>query len=141
MNTPNKKKYPTKEEILKCKTIPSKHDIETTKNWKKEIWNKNEKIEEKIKKIELLLKVILTRYDKNTTIKFNPKIPSACYSPKYNIIRLNNCSIITALHELGHAIYGPSELKACSWSIKLFQISFPKSFEKLKWEGHMLKQK
>jgi hypothetical protein len=138
----NKKpKYPTKNEIIDCKTTPTKYDIKTTKKWKKDIWNKNEETKEKIERIKFLLEILLKKYNKKTTIKFNPKLPTACYSKKYDIIILNNCSIISALHELGHAIYGRSELKACSWSTKLFQYSFPIAFNKLTWKGHQLVKK
>ena len=136
-----KTKYPTKDEITNCKITPTKHDIKITKIWKKTIWKMPKNTEEKIKTIKILLKLLSIDYNKNITIKFNPEIPSACYSKKYDTIILNNCSIISALHELGHAIYGKSELKACSWSTKLFQHSFPRAFNKLIWKGHQLVKK
>ena len=134
-------KYPTKKEIIDCKTIPTKHDIEITKIWKIEFWKYTTNIEEKIKTIKILLTLLSKNHNKKIEIKYNPKTPSAYYSSKYNTITLNNTSIITALHELGHAIYGNSELKTCSWSIKLFQASFPKAFNKLIWKNHMLVKK
>jgi len=51
----------------------------------------------------------------------------------------NNPSIISALHEFGHYLYGKSELKACRFSVHLFKEIFPIAYKKLKWEGHMLK--
>ena len=135
-----KKKYPTKNEIINCRTTPTKHDIKITKTWKKTIWKMPKNTEEKITTIIILLKLLSITHNKKTRIRFNPEIPSACYSKKYDTIILNNYSIISALHELGHAIYGNSELKACSWSTKLFQYSFPMAFDKLHWEGHQLKQ-
>ena len=138
-----KRKYPTKSQILKCPIIPTKKDIEIVKEWKK-AWKNKENIAE-IKRLALtiLLLELIENKDKKRLIKimFNTKTISAHYVKKYNIIVLNNTSIITALHELGHAIYGNSELKACSWSIKLFKEAFPKAFNKLEWRGHMLKQK
>ena len=140
MKTTKNQKYPTKDEIINCKTTPTKHDIEITKIWKKEMWKKHKHIKNKIEKLKILLFIIAKTHNKEIKIEFNPKIPSACYSKKYNTIILNNYSIISALHELGHAIYGKSELKACSWSIKLFRYSFPVAFDKLHWEGHQLKK-
>ena len=141
MKKQNKLKYPTKSQILKCLVVPTKYDIEVTREWKELVWNKNDKEKTKIQNIKVLLITILRHYNRETTIKFNSKIPSARYSQKNDTITLNNHSIITALHELGHAIYGDSELKACSWSIKLFKETFPIAFKKLEWEKHRLKQK
>lgn len=133
-------KYPTKNEIILCKTIPTETDKNTIKSWKTIIWKRKENIPEKIKAIKILL-IIMAENHKNITlkIKYRPQKSSACYIPKYNTIILKDCSIISALHELGHAIYGKSELKACSWSVKLFQHSFPVAFNKLHWEGHLLR--
>lgn len=133
-----KTKYPTKNEITNCKTRPTKYDIETTIIWKKHMWQKTNNTEEKIKTIKNLLQLLLQTHNMDTRIIFKSRVPSACYSKKYDTIILNNSSIISALHELGHAIYGSSELKACSWSTKLFQESFPITFKKLKWRGHLL---
>lgn len=47
-------------------------------------------------------------------------------------------SIISALHELGHHLFGSDELEACRYSIGVFKAAFPKAFEKLAWNGHML---
>ena len=64
---------------------------------------------------------------------------SSCYSPSQKMITLNGKpSIITCWHELGHHLFGPDELTACIFSISLFKIIFPKAFEKLNWNGHML---
>lgn len=134
-------KYPTKEEIINCKTIPTKYDIEITRLWKKTIWIIPKNIEEKIKAIKILLILLSINHNKKIKIEYNPKNSSACYSPKDSTIILKDYSIISALHELGHAIHGDSELKACSWSIKLFQASFPKAFKKLIWKNHMLVKK
>jgi len=131
-------KYPTKNEITSCKIMPTKTDIDITKFWKEIMWKIPKNTEEKIKTIKILLRLLANNHNKKTIIKFDPKLPSACYSKKYDTIILKDSSIISALHELGHAIYGSSELKACSWSIKLFQETFPKAFNKLIWKGHML---
>ena len=63
-----------------------------------------------------------------------------CYNPRTRTIFFdkNHASIISALHELGHHLFGPNELEACRWSIQLYAKIFPKEFSKLKWNGHML---
>lgn len=64
-----------------------------------------------------------------------------CYHPNTQTIVLGKpLSIISSLHELGHHLFGPSELKACRFSVHLFKKVFPKAFAKLIWHGHMLKQ-
>jgi hypothetical protein len=136
--TIKKTKYPTKTTIINCKIVPTKTDIKMTKIWKETIWRMSKNTEEKIKTIKILLQLLSQSHNIKTRTIFKSKVPSACYSKKYNTIILNNCSIISALHEMGHAIYGKSELKACSWSIKLFQKSFPIAFKKLTWKGHLL---
>lgn len=63
------------------------------------------------------------------------------YSPlDKTIVLAPPISIISALHELGHHLFGEEELKACRFSVWLFKACFPKSFAKLKWEGHMLRK-
>ena len=138
IETIKKTKYPTKNKIINCKVTPTKTDIKITKIWKKTIWKMPKNTEEKIKTIKILLQLLLQSHSMNTRIIFESRVPTACYSKKYDTIILNDSSIISALHELGHAIYGRSELKACSWSTKLFQESFPIAFKKLRWEGHLL---
>ena len=56
-------------------------------------------------------------------------------------IEVENPSIISTLHEIGHALLGPNELYACAWSTQYFKLCFPREYEKLKWEGHMLRKK
>lgn len=141
IETIKKTKYPTKNKIINCKVTPTKTDIKITKIWKKTIWKMPKNTEEKIKTIKILLQLLLRSHNMNTKIISKSRVPSPCYSKKYDTIILNNSSIISALHEMGHAIYGRSELKACSWSTKLFQESFQTAFRKLVWKGHMLIQK
>jgi hypothetical protein len=51
----------------------------------------------------------------------------------------NHPSLISALHEFGHYLHGESELEACQFSVWLFKEVFPRSYEKLSWDKHMLK--
>lgn len=54
------------------------------------------------------------------------------------ILDADHGSIVTALHELAHYLFGPSELDACRWSVHLFKRTFSKSFERCHFEGHLL---
>ena len=60
------------------------------------------------------------------------------YSPSRNRITLTGrLSVITYLHEFGHAL-GYGEQGACRWSINLFRRFFPRSYSRLQAEGHTL---
>lgn len=48
-------------------------------------------------------------------------------------------SVISTLHEIGHHLFGKSELEACAFSLQLFKEVFPKDFAKLHADGHMMK--
>jgi hypothetical protein len=47
-------------------------------------------------------------------------------------------SVVTALHELAHHLFGVSELKACRWSVHLFRRAFPRAYANTHFEGHLL---
>jgi hypothetical protein len=60
------------------------------------------------------------------------------YCPMTNTITLvGRLSVITFLHEWGHVLKGRSEFEACRWSLRLFEKCFPKSWARLRWEGHV----
>ena len=62
----------------------------------------------------------------------------SCFQPGANVITLTGrLSVITFLHEWGHVLKGHSEFEACRWSLRLFQRCFPRSWARLRWEGHM----
>ncbi len=132
-------KYPTKKEILSPKIDFKDETIECLKKWKP-IWiknrNKNTKI--KIETIGLLIINLTKIYEKTITIRYDPSTKSSYYNSKKETIVLNKPSILTALHEFAHHIKGPSEKKACRWSVQLFKIVFYKSYKQLNWKGHML---
>jgi len=69
--------------------------------------------------------------------KMNPS-DSSSYSPgSHTITMRGNLSIITFLHEFGHAL-GKNEKKTCRWSINLFKKVFPKQYNKLDHKQHTL---
>lgn len=139
----NQIKYPTKEEILKKDPIIAEKIFHLIKVWKREEfkgWKEktNEKKLESIKRLVCYITVL--NYAKLPNFG---KSNNDCYDPKTKTIFLNtdNPSIITALHETAHFLFGKSELTACRWSIYLFRTCFPGLFNKLTWEGHMLVKK
>ena len=66
---------------------------------------------------------------------------SSSYCPTTNTITMRGrLSVITFLHEWGHRLYGPSEYKACRWSLNLFRKVFKKSWSRLSFEGHVARR-
>lgn len=135
-------KYPTKEEILAARVKYSSEELEYLESWKNTYWRrarKHKKTEARIYALAWLLQVMASFRKQNIEVSYRPDLPSACYDQTDRTIHLNNGSIISALHELAHAFYGPSELMACAWSVQLFRKFFPKAYTRhLKWRGHML---
>lgn len=126
--------YPTKTEILAKPVRFRKETLERAKLWKQHCWPKPTK-----DNIEMLLHILNGSYSKPLIhIKWNPKLPSSYYNIPSQTIFLKDKSLLTALHELAHHLYGRSELTACRWSIWLFAKVFPKDFKKLTWKGHLL---
>lgn len=136
--------YPTKEEILEhiSKTEDLTEEKRIMEFWKETHWNKlkNRKKEIRIETIKHLIYLICNTKRIKTDIRHDKSLASAYYEKRRKRIYLNNDSIISALHELGHAIYGEKELYACAFSVALFMHTFPKAYEKLIWDGHMLKK-
>jgi hypothetical protein len=88
-------------------------------------------------------------YGANVTISFDPSIllgnetknGNGWYSPVNSHIHISGkVSVLTFLHEWGHALHGPSERLACWWSINLFRKIFPENYKRLyrRANGHLL---
>lgn len=138
-----KTNYPTAEEIEHCRFRPSKGELGVAKEWKKfckHMINKKESDERKSAIKNLCSNLLRTKRYHYIDVQFVKNIPSSCFLAGENKIWLKDTSIITALHETAHALYGPDELRACSWSTKMFQELFPEEYKELHWEGHMLKK-
>lgn len=71
-------------------------------------------------------------------INQNVSSGSSCYLfGAHAIILRGRLSVITTLHEVGHALHGRSEQMACAWSLAYFRACFPRSWRRLKFDGHM----
>jgi len=62
---------------------------------------------------------------------------SACIPAIRTIILRGRLSVITSLHEVSHLLNGPSEYVACAWSLRLFRDCFPRSWSRLRFDGHV----
>jgi len=136
-------RYPTEEEIMAGPMPTHKPAVlSLVKEWKREVWKpvKTGSPEQRFEAIKTLLsRIAVEHYQRPVEVVYSPGLLSSCYSPQLNRIALNeSLSIVTALHELAHHLFGPDEKKACRWSVHLFKKAFPKAFEKLEFRGHML---
>jgi len=140
--------YPTKEEILNRVTRRPINPMEQRliTEWKdtyyRSLWKASTE-DDKKSALEVLILLLwhstLPALDWRNNLKLEWKDqPSWSYTPATNTITGVNPSIISALHELGHAIHGESELDACVYSTSLFKTYFPKEYGRLTWKGHML---
>lgn len=134
--------YPTPEEIM---ADPPKHKpavIAFLKEWKRTAWKDARAAGTegaKYNALSILVRGIAEIYRRPVEVGINTELPSACYVPMQNKIVFNSrLSVITALHELSHHLFGTSEKKACRWSVHLFKKVFPRAFAQLEWRGHLL---
>lgn len=129
--------YPTKDFILNNPIKHKKETIQAIIAWR----NLNKNKPKKYNQIKQLIHILAKVYNKPIQVMFVTNSPSSYYDPNSETIYLVNNSIITALHEFAHHLYGSSESIACRWSIWLFTKAYPEAFQNLVWEGHMLKRK
>jgi hypothetical protein len=100
------------------------------------------KLEERCSKFQKLHSALCRIYAKNPTLIIlgdgTGDSGGSFFDPEANLIELRGrLSVITFLHEWGHVLKGRSEFEACRWSLRLFRRGFPKSWEGLRWEGHV----
>jgi hypothetical protein len=137
-------KYPTKEEILENLYTPTNTELLVIQEWKQAYYKawaaKTEK--EKHDSLEVLLNSLINAL-KAPPITYVKDEYGWRYYPEKKIIvgHIKNPSIISALHELGHHLYGSSELFACIYSVGIFKESFPSAYKNLEFKGHMLTKK
>lgn len=137
--------YPTKKEILETKPEIPSLVIDYILAWKKthlKQWKRYGNME-KISALKQLITLtnVVTMYLGINKRKVRVK-SDIVY--KYNSLtktiyqNAENPSIISALHELAHHLYGEDELTACRWSVWIFMECFPGLYKKLSWKNHLL---
>ena len=124
--------YPTKEQIINNLPKIKIEVLKTIEDWKHQDWS----INKDFKAIHRLLTKLSKIYEKPCSI--TNETDHSHYNPETQTIALKDNSIISALHEFSHHIFGRSETQACRWSISIFSKCFPIAYSKLKWNGHML---
>jgi len=133
--------YPTKEEILENPPEGINEDILILGEWKEKHYNKwKEKTTEyKHNALYELITSLCKLYDNPCCITTEEERNYYLQETRTINISKSKPSIISALHEFAHHILGESELKACSYSVWMYKIAFPKMFTKMKFDGHLLK--
>ncbi len=116
-------------------TLRAVHTFASSKPWRGSL-------QERQKKFQQLHAALCQIYGVNPTLVFlGDGIGDSGLSnfqARTNVITLiGRLSVITFLHEWGHVLKGRSEFEACRWSLQLFKRFFPKSFARLRWEGHV----
>jgi len=135
--------YPTPEEIMSAKEGFTEKTLRTVEAWKMEVWypvrdESDEHRFEAIKALLLRLAVDLEKPLRAVIWENEGKLKKGGSYAEGSITLYGAPSVITGMHELGHHLFGSGEPKACSWSVHLFRMTFPRAFEKLSWNGHML---
>lgn len=113
------------------------------KSWKKTFYNKKWSKETDEYKFTALhtLTILITQASSNKEV-ITIQGTQYAYQPHQKILMLGTTpSILSTLHECGHAIWGTKEIDACRFSVALFKTVFPKEYSQLEWDGHMLKRK
>lgn len=136
--------YPTREEIEQgiAEFPPSTIHTQILFRWKEKHYVKQWK-EKTTKERFIALTHLIHAFWRHHNIKGSViQGHTWSYNPEHKTIFTDSetPSIISTLHELGHSLYGPSELTTCVFSIGLFKECFPIEFDKLEWDGHMLKR-
>jgi len=134
--------YPTQAEIMERPPTHKPEVIAFFKQWKRSTWKEARAAGTegaRYSALTILVQGIAEIYRRPVEVGINTELASACYVPMQNKIVFNSrLSVITALHELSHHLFGTSEKKACRWSVHLFKKVFPRAFAQLEWQGHML---
>lgn len=132
--------YPTPDEIMEPRFRFKKGVIGVARAWKAKFFKgwRNQDEDVKMESLRQLLLAIDGLYPDLPRLQAVVKGQHSKYYPEIRTIGLANTSIITALHELGHHLFGRSERKACRFSAQLFKRIWPKAFARLEWQGHLL---
>jgi hypothetical protein len=135
--------YPSREDIMGHEVKHRKEVLHVVRAWKP-LWKKARQSDEqtKFQALATLINQLADLYQKPIIVAYEPETPSCYYQPAIQRLVINKTlSILSTLHEFAHHLYGSSETKACRWSVWLFKKTFPKAFNRLEWQGHMLIRK
>jgi len=144
-------KYPSKEAIEEIlSTIPTSEEYfllrDAVLEWKLELFKDHYKLwrlkthVEKMTGLYLLCDIVSHKHGKFLNMCEGN---SYAFCPHNDEIMLGqNPSIISTMHELAHFLGIKSEIQAVHISLSIFKELYPKSFEKLKFDGntHVLKK-
>ena len=139
------REYPTEQDILNAPVEFRKETIEAVHAWKSTNYKgwKGKDTEQKKNAIGSLIRDLAIVYKDKIPIPYIKESEfSRCekHADGMSTIYLDptKISIVTAMHEFAHHLYGESEFKACRWSVWLFKTCFPLEYKTLYFRGHLL---
>jgi len=134
--------YPTKEQIMAREHKFRPGVLAAVREWKREHYRgwKDKDLVTKHYALAHLVGAVADLYEYPVAYRAGDVADHYDRASGTIMINFGNPSIVTALHELGHHLKGGSELAACRFSVWLFKKAFPRSFERLHFEGHLLRQ-
>ena len=140
-------KYPSRQQVIdRMEEIDIERYIEVLTDWKKNQYAHKwaaKTTNDKIAALESLVYLVYYQQPnyKEAKVIYVKIADRYALHTKTNTIILDGrrASILSTLHEIGHAIFGIPEVDACAFSIKLFARVFPNEYSRLEWHGHMLK--
>jgi hypothetical protein len=134
--------YPTAEQIM-AEPMPlhRKDVVRFVFDWKR-AWTGRRRTREGL---TALASGIASIYGKSVDVRFTDGLASLGTASPDGAITLDagRGSVVTTLHELAHVLFpsedrAAAELKACRWSVWLFKKTFPATFARCRFEGHVL---
>jgi hypothetical protein len=121
----------------KPEVLDALREFRRSKPWRGTVEARKEKLRQLNDKLNAI-------YRRNTVLLFAVPDPELArgngwYSRTGDTICLEGkLSVVTFLHEYAHALFGPSEQAACSWSVNLYRRIFPRSAARMSSEGHLI---
>ena len=133
-------RYPTQSEILELIEEPQAVFVDCIETWKRmhydKVW-RSLSVSDKFDSLAELARSVSNAGGKQLEDVVYGSVWA--YNPVDRIVIMGEKpSIISTLHEVGHHLLGESETNACVFSISIFKTCFPKAYEALEWNGHML---
>lgn len=118
-------RYPTANSIMNNLIIPFTDEVKLINEFIEGRNNYQEKAErlgeasEELTRTADFIKFFLENRKKETTVYFGKEAFGNAYIHNHDQIHIQKPDLIIGLHEVGHAIYGESELMACIFSTSL----------------------
>jgi hypothetical protein len=126
--------YPTADEVLAAPELTYRPEVvRFVFAWKRE-WQGRRRTPDAI---GALLRGLADVYQTPVDVTFMSGASDSADLRGHITLNADHLSVITALHEFAHHRFGASEMKACRWSVQLFRKTFPRTFARGRFVGHV----